>query len=70
MKSKKRLIIGLLLTTISFIMFLWGMHMFTYRGNYTKFMEVSGLWCFLLCIPTFITALVSLTITSGKKDKI
>jgi|GEM_PF-2259565 len=70
MKSKKLLLTGLTLIPISFVMFLWGMHMFIYKGNYTKLMGVSGLWSFLLCIPTFIIALVLITIASRKKDKI
>ncbi|MDN3588431.1 hypothetical protein QWY86_17235 [Pedobacter aquatilis] len=70
MESKKLLIIGLILISVSFVMFLWGMHMFTYAGNYTEFMGVTGFWSFLLCIPVFIIALVLIAIAFRKKDKI
>lgn len=50
-------------------MFLWGIHMFTYRGDYTKLMGITGMYCFLLCIPVFIIGLVFITIGLCKKDK-
>ena len=50
-------------------MFIWGIHMFTYRGDYTKFMGITGMYCFLLCIPVLIIGFVLITVGCRKKGK-
>jgi hypothetical protein len=63
------LIAGLLLLLASFCMFIWGIHIFTYKGDYTKFMSITGFYSFILCIPTFILAIILIVIADRKVDK-
>ncbi len=50
-------------------MFFWGIHMFTYRGDFTDLMVVTGEYSFLLCAPTFLLGLILTVIGAVKKQK-
>lgn len=69
MKSKNMLITGLLLLLASFCMFIWGIYMFTYKGDYTKFMSITGFYSFILCVPTFILAIILIVVADRKGGK-
>jgi hypothetical protein len=58
LESKKTFIAGILITLLGIGMFLWGMHMFTYRGDFTELMSTTGEYSFLFCIPVFLIGIV------------
>jgi len=62
-------IVGLIILTIGIIMFFWGIHMLTYRGDFTKLMTVTGEYSFLLFAPTFLLGLILTVIGAVKKQK-
>jgi len=68
MKPKNILITGLILLAVSLFMLFWGVYMFTYQGNYTKFMGITGMGCFLLWLPTLIISLRLIVIANRKKQ--
>lgn len=63
------LVIGLFLMLLGTCMFLWGMHMFTYLGNYTRLMSVSGEYALLLFLPTFVIGAIATGIGIGRSVK-
>ncbi|GGG94893.1 hypothetical protein GCM10007422_05460 [Pedobacter zeae] len=58
MESKKTFIAGVLITLLGIGMLLWGVHMFTYRGDFTELMSITGEYSFLFCIPVFLIGVV------------
>jgi hypothetical protein len=67
LKSKIIFIAGLIFLLLGISMFIWGMHMFTYRGNFTRLMSITGEYSFLFCIPVFIIGLTLLIIGKVKR---
>jgi hypothetical protein len=67
LKSKIIFIAGLIFLLLGISMFIWGMHMFTYRGNFTRLMSITGEYSFLFCIPVFIIGLTLLIIGIVKR---
>jgi hypothetical protein len=69
LKFKTIFIIGLTIILISIAMFFWGIHMFSYRGDFTKLMTVTGEYSFILCVPTFLLGIILTVIGAINKLK-
>ncbi len=50
-------------------MFFWAIHMFTYRGDFTELMTVTGEYSFILCVPTFLLGIILTVIGAVNKLK-
>jgi len=53
MKGKTIFYSGIALVAVSIIMAIWGIHMFTYRGDFNNIMSITGQYSFILCGPFF-----------------
>jgi hypothetical protein len=58
LESKTLFFVGLIILIAGIAMFIWGVHMFAYRGDFTELMSVTGEYSLLLCIPTFLIGIV------------
>lgn len=58
------------MTLFSIGMLLWGIHMFTYRGDFTKLMSVTGEYSLLLFLPTFLIGMILTGIGIGRIKKV
>lgn len=66
MKFINLLTVGIFIALLGIAMFLWGIHMFTYRGDCTQLMSVTGEYSFILCIPTFLAGLALIGFGIGR----
>ncbi len=61
--------IGLSLIFISTLMFLFGVGMFTSRGDFSKFTFTISEFCFILWLPSFILGIIICLISLLLKNK-
>ncbi|MNK29941.1 hypothetical protein D3C87_483460 [compost metagenome] len=62
MKGKTIFYSGIALVAVSIIMAIWGIHMFTYRGDFNNIMSITGQYSFILCGPFFLIGLALLIV--------
>jgi hypothetical protein len=56
--SKSLFIIGLFLLIAGIAMFVWAVHVFTYRGDYIELMRTTGEYSMVFWLPTSIIGLI------------
>ena len=57
-----KVLVGILLIILSIILFIFGIHVFTYRGISTSLFRNTGLICFIGWFPILIIAIIFLFI--------
>lgn len=63
---KAKILIGLILLILSFGMFFFGAHVFTYRGESTDLFRDTGLICFIGWLPALVGGIVFLILGIGE----
>ncbi|WP_199137427.1 hypothetical protein [Pedobacter sp. ASV12] len=69
MKFINLLTIGIFIALLGIAMFFWGAYMFTYQGNCTQLMSVTGQYAFFLWLPTILIGLILTGLGIGKRIK-
>ena len=60
--------IGISFLILGIAMFLFGIHVFTYMGEFTQLFSDTGLICILGCFPTLVIGIIVLVFGTNEKN--